>query len=127
MQEAYRLLRETLWYLEAEEDPDYSPHTLNQQRLRLREMIERQLYAMEADSKWSTQNDPGFYFDQKLPSGWFVQVQEPSRRLRFTARSPETNGYSILVLASDPDVLVEKVGLYSSIIDKLKARAAARL
>ncbi len=105
MQEAYRLLRESLWFLEAEVDPDYSPHTLSDQRERLKKMIEHQLQAMEADQEWSSQHDDSIFLVQKLPEGWLPKVQEPSRQLRFTARGPVKDGVCLVVLADSPDSL----------------------
>jgi len=115
MQESYRLLREALWYLEAQEDNEYSPHTLAIQRDSLIEQITHQVQAIEADELWSSQHDDASYISNKLPDGWVPKIQEPSRRLRFTARGPLRNGHCVMVLADTPQALEKGAQLHAAI------------
>lgn len=105
MQESYRLLKESLWFLEALEDPDYSAHQLRQQQRRLRQQLEHHVTALEADLEWSSKGDDSIFLLPKVPEGWTPRILEPTRELRFTAASPTHEGHRIVVMANDPEVL----------------------
>ncbi len=105
MEETFRLLRECKWLLEAIDDPDYPPHTLKQQKDRLEEQLDIRLAALEADMLWSSKGDDSVFLLPQLPDGWIPQILEPTRELRFTARSPKRDSHRLVVMAGDAESL----------------------
>lgn len=107
MDETYRLLRECLWYLEAQDDPDYSPHLLQLQKDRLCRQLSTRLDALEADQLWSQAIDDEVttVVSNSVPSGWEARVLEPTRTMRFTAKSPPLSGHCCLVIADSSESL----------------------
>jgi hypothetical protein len=114
MRESYRLLLESLWFLDALADPEYSPFLLDDQRARLRDQLAHHLEALEADNQWSSKgDDASIFLIQKLPEGWDPRIFEPSAELRYTAKSPLLDNHRLLVLARDAPSLQRWTGFYN--------------